>query len=494
MPEKFCLFYRKQEEADWRELRFSEAITVGESDKCDLVLKDGRLSGTHFEIRENPIGVFLKDLDPVSGETTLYGKELPADHPLPLPLGEVLKAGDYEFMLTLADAEDNEHESLTGKFPFNQAQGAIQRFGVGKLLIFGGFLVIVGVVGALLIFSQFFKSPEAISSITVTATTKVIAPGDEEASVTLEPTASFSLAATVVVDAINQTVVAPGLGDFNLGEIVLDASALDFSDFTQFGMSQGALLSMATTLYGENVGYAYSYAGFEKDGKFIASSLEFIEAELGEWVGGVFVPDWPEDGEILLTIEWEPFSYEIHDGETTAVALLVPTIYGADEEEQIYQLDGIYIPQGSGSEYTAMIRFDADGSMRDVLTFGKVGEERALPYKIIPNAGDTFIIYDKEFVHDDEKTEEMALDLAGADLPLGWELLLSLAVENAAQQNYRFGIGEFDLQRGATLTFSENDLWWIKNDTPDGNFVVGLAVVDLDGNYYVGYLPFSVIP
>jgi pSer/pThr/pTyr-binding forkhead associated (FHA) protein len=479
---------------DWLEFQFSEAIIVGASDECDVVIKDGGLSEKHFEIRENPIGVFLKDLDPANGETTLHGKELPADHPLPLPLGEVLMAGDYEFMLTLADAEANEHEALTGKSSINQVKGAVQQVGIGKLLVFGCVLAIVGVIGALVIFSQFFKSPEAISSITTTVTTEVIKPDDEEAKATLEPTASFSMAATVVVEAINQTVTAPGLGEFNLGEIVLDASTLEFSDFTQFGLSQEALLSMATTLYGENVGYAYIYAGFEKDGKFLASSMEFIEAELGEWVGGVYVPDWPEDGEIPLTIEWEPFSYDIHDGETTAVGLLVPTIYGADEDEQIYRLDGIYRPRGSNSEYTAMIQFNADGSMRDMLTFGKVGEERVLPYKVMPNPGDTFIIYDKEFVHDDEKTEEMALDLSGADLPLGWELLLTLAIENAAQQNYRFGIGEFDLQRGATLTFSENDLWWTKNVAPDGNFVVGLAVVDLDGNYFIGYLPVSVIP
>ena len=494
MSEKFRLLYRKQDQSDWLEFQFSEAIIVGASDECDVVIRDGGLSEKHFEIRENPIGVFLKDLDPANGETTLHGKELPADHPLPLPLGEVLMAGDYEFMLTLADAEANEHEALTGKSSINQVKGAVQQFGIGKLLIFGCVLAIVGVMGALVIFSQFFTSPEAISSITTTATTEVIKPDNEEASVTLEPTASFSMAATAVVEAINQTVTAPGLGEFNLGDVVLDTSNLSYSDFSQFGLNNEGLLSMATTLYGDNVGYVYVYAGIWKNGKFIASSMEFIEAELGEWVGGVFVPVWPEDGEIPLTIEWQPFTYEIHNGSRIVTGLLVPTIYGAEEADQIYRLDGIYLPQGSGSEYTAMIRFDADGGMRDMLTFGKVGEERVLPYKVIPNAGDTFIIYDKEFVHDDEKTAEMALDLTGADLPFGWELLLTMAIENAAQQNYRFGIGEFDLYRGATLTFSENDLWWTKNEAPDGNFVVGLAVVDLDGNYFLGYLPVSVIP
>jgi hypothetical protein len=494
MPEKFRLFYRKHDQVDWLEFHFSEAIIVGASDECNLVIRGGGLSGTHFEIRENPIGVFLKDLDPVSGVTTFHGKDLPADHPLPLPLDEEFQAGDYDFKLILAEAEEDKHELLASTSAINQAKEAVQRFGVGKLLLLGGVLVIVGVLGAILIFSQFFKPPEAISSITATATLEIIESDDEEAFATLEPTASFSLAATVVVEAINQTVVAPGLGDFNLGEIALDASNLDFSDFTQFGLSQEAMLAMATTLYGENVGYVYVYAGVEKDGKFVASSMEFIEAAVGEWVGGVFVPVWPEDGEVPLTIEWQPFEYEIHDGETTTIALLVPTIYGAEVVEQIYRLDGIYVPQGSDSEYSAVIRFDADGSMRDVLTFGKVGEERVLPYKVMPNVGDTFIIYDKEFVHDDEKTEEMALDLAGDDLPFGWELLLQLAIENAAQQNYRFGIGEFDLQQGATLTFSDNDLWWTKNENPDGNFVVGLAVIDLDGNYFVGYLPVSVIP
>ena len=130
----------------------------------------------------------------------------------------------------------------------------------------------------------------------------------------------------------------------------------------------------------------------------------------------------------------------------------------------------------------------------DILTFGMVGSERQTPYKVNYQAGDTFLPYEMEFVHDSETTEDMVLGLTGGNLPAGWSTLLQMAIGNTGDGSFQFGIGEFENYPGTQLTIGEEGLWWTTESDPAGDFVAGIAVEDLDGNLFVGYIPILVKP
>ena len=273
----------------------------------------------------------------------------------------------------------------------------------------------------------------------------------------------------------------------------MDVSSMEVSYLIAFPMSPDQLIQMATSIAGDNVGFVYAYSGILKDGKVITTGMEFIEAPQEEMVDGVQVPDW-DQAEIPVEILWQPELHLLSDGETEALALLLPTVYGADEPSQIYSVEGIYRQKDGIDDYSAVARFSGDGSLIDVLTFGKVGSERQTPYKVNYVAGDTFTPYELEFVHDPEATEEMTIDLAGGSLPAGWSQLLQLLAGNSGQGSFQFGVGDFQRDVGTMLTLNENGLEWIKDESPEGDFFAGIAIEDLDGNFFVGYIPVLVKP
>ena len=485
MTDKFLLMYRKQTETEWQQWGFSEELIVGAGEQCSLQITDGELSAAHFEIRENPTGIYIKDVDAESGDTTIAGETLLAGRPTALGFNQEFTAGTYVFQIVLNASEEVLETRVSA------VKSALKAAGTGKILLVALAVVVVAVIGGLLIYNQFIK-PMHTETPAANATAESVQPVSEIVA-TLVPTEMFELASTAAVFPVDELVTAPGMGDFDLSALALDLGDLSVNDLMQFSMNPDQLLQMATTISGQHVGYVYTYAGIKQNGKIIASSMEFVNADDFDTVDGVEMPVWA-DAEVPVELFWEPALHYLEDGATRSLVLLMPMVYGADENEQVYRVDGIYQAQGSDSQYAAMLRFAADGTFKDILTFGKVDEERGTPYKVNAQPGDTFTPYQLEFVHDPKLTEEMTLDLAGDSLPTGWEQLLQFALSVNEDDSFRFGVGEFEKYLGEPLTFGENDLWWTEENSPDGEFFAGIAVEDLDGNLFVGYIPVLVQP
>jgi hypothetical protein len=485
MTEKYLLKYRLSETSEWLSFPFSGVVMVGSSTQNDLTISDGDLSDQHFELRENPTGLYLKDVDPEKGETRLAGESLVAHRPTELMLNQSFKAGQIEFKVELNI--QNAEQSQT-----NPLAASIREFGVGKTIGIGLAVALIAFVGGFLLYRFLLRKPVEISDVLATEVNEAASEFIEVAG-TLVPTELFELSSTAVVEAVDTIVTAPGMGDFSLEEMVLDISSMDINNLMELSSNPEALIPFATTIVGENVGYVYSYTGIHQDGRVIATGMEFIEAPEGEIVDGVEIPAW-DQAEIPVEILWQPVVHYLEDEVQRTLVLLQPTIYGASKDDQIYTVEGIYQQQEGADKYSAIVRFRADGSMIDILTFGKVDSERQTPYKVNFSPGDTFSPYEMEFIHDEEKTVEMAVEMTGGNLPVGWDSFLQILIGNMDDGSYQFGIGEFDRHEKTTLTLAESGIRWTTDDNPRGEFVTGIAVEDLDGNLFVGYIPILVKP
>ena len=485
---EFLLQYKLKNETEWRSIPFSDEILVGSGSDTDLQIVDGELSEIHFEIRENPTGVFLKDLSSADGFTMVDNVEIDADIPITLPVGSTFRAGDYNFTFTL-----NTQPAAQSANIFSNMLKTIKGFGVYRSIAIGLFLIGFSIVLGVLVFKFGFNNqqektplPEQETEIALETQVAVVV---EEVS-----TAVFDLSSTHEVETILSTIIVPGAGDISLGLIDLSSSDLNLSDLNQLALSNGGSLEIALDVLGDNVGYIYQYSGFIIGDTVFAVTLNYVSADTEQFVDGVAAPSW-DDEEIPINIEWEPYIYEIHDENQSVMGLLIPDQYGSSEEDTIFHLSGYYRRLNGETKYDAYLRFNGKGKMVDLLTFGPVGSERATPYRVNPTAGDTFTILNQEFFWDEDSSEEMLIQLPDNQIPKVLQELWWNSLKETLNQEefFSFGPGEFHGVEGETLIFGEKGLSWKKTTEYGGDFVVGIAIEDLDGNYFLGYFPVQVI-
>ena len=146
-----------------------------------------------------------------------------------------------------------------------------------------------------------------------------------------------------------------------------------------------------------------------------------------------------------MNFEWEPVLFEITDGDQSAVALFNPIAFGASAEDAMYAVQGTYTFVQTGETRKAEMYFK-DGKLFQV--FGFKGEDVAsAPAEISTSSGDTFTIW----------YQWMELDSSGNVLDIVYE-------------------------DGDTLVFGEGGFEWEQVYAPDGDYLVGFLVSDLDGN------------
>jgi len=249
---------------------------------------------------------------------------------------------------------------------------------------------------------------------------------------TFEPSAN-----TVAVPDRNTAIRAPGGGGLTVDPITLSGNVA----------APGRPVLLSTNIQGENVGYVYLFAGFydQAANAIFTADMDYLESDDTGEVNGIYYPIWPADGSFTMEFEWEPLMFAISDGQTSATALFQPETYGADPENAIYTVDGIYTYADDGETRPARLYFRA-GVLRQV--FGFTGtDETGAPREITPQTGDTFTIQERW----------LDLDANGA-------------VTGAATQ------------AGETLTFSDQPFVWQELDAAAGAYIVGFIVEDLDGN------------
>jgi hypothetical protein len=234
---------------------------------------------------------------------------------------------------------------------------------------------------------------------------------------------------------------APGAGGVAVGPVQLSGKVA----------APGKPVTMRAKVTGANAGYAYIFAGYldKASNSIYVSDMDYLESPNTREVGGVYYPDWGDTGSFTLEFDWEPLTFAITDGETTAQALLMPRSYGATPEEAIYTVDGIYTFV-DGTTSSARLYF-SNGLLRQVLGFS--GDDfTGAPHEITPETGDRVTVL------------ERWMDL-----------------------NSQGGVQEIVNQEGKTLTFGTRTFTWKTLDAAAGQYVIGFIVEDLDGNSYESY-------
>lgn len=239
-----------------------------------------------------------------------------------------------------------------------------------------------------------------------------------------------------VVPDKTSLVRAPGAGKIELSPLKLSGKTA----------APGKPVVLSTRVDGENIGYIYLFAGYydEQANSINLSDLDYLDSGTTREVGGVFYPDWGT-GPFNLEFEWEPIVFALTDGETTATVLLNPTTYGAAPEQAVYTVEGLYTRTATGETSAAQLRLN-NGKLQSVFGFTNPDGTGA-PREIVPDAGDTFTVYEKW----------MDLDADGQ----------SKGIVN---------------EKGKTLTFGSEPFTWKEQDAAAGKYRVGFIATDLEGN------------
>jgi hypothetical protein len=239
---------------------------------------------------------------------------------------------------------------------------------------------------------------------------------------------------------------APGAGGVQVGPVLLSGKVA----------APGEPVTMRAKVTGENAGYAYIFAGYidKASNSIYVSDMDYLESPNSREVGGVYYPDWGDTGSFTLEFDWEPLTFAITDGTTTAQALLMPRSYGATPEEAVYTVDGIYTFV-DGTTSSARLYF-SNGFMRKVLGFNSLDFTGA-PHEITPETGDKFTV-----------------------------------LERWMDVNSQGGQTKIATQEGKTLMFGAENFTWKTLDAAVGDYVIGFIVEDLDGNSYESYAAVEV--
>ena len=248
---------------------------------------------------------------------------------------------------------------------------------------------------------------------------------------------------SLVVPEQGSAALAPGSGK-------IEASPIKLSDNVAV---PGSPILLSTDVTANNLGYVYIFTGFldEAANSVFVADMDFLETADTLEVDGNNYPAWPEN-EFTIEFEWEPLMFAINDGENSVLSLFSPETYGADPEDAIYTVEGIYTYADDGEQRHARLYFNNNnGLLNQVYGFTGSGATGAAR-EILPQKGDTFTVL------------ERWTDLGG--------------VGQAAT---------FAAQEGGTLTFGDEPFTWEELDAAPGPYIVGFIFEDLDGNSYPVY-------
>lgn len=250
-------------------------------------------------------------------------------------------------------------------------------------------------------------------------------------------------------DAPTGAASAPGASEILVADLELSADEINQADS----------VTVATEVSGEHIGFIYAFTGYYNpdDDTILIADLEYIDAGESRQVGGVYYPDWGDEGVVEIEYEWEPVVYGIDDGDGDGVSfvLLTPQDYGAAGDDSTYTVDGMYTFASGERRYAQL--FFKGGKLLKVLGFSGQSAQGA-PRVITPRLGDSFTVYDQYIrLNSDSDTEV-----------------------------------EYFQEEGATPTFG-NGPWTVEYLTaPAGDYVLGIQAEDLDGNLYEAYATVTV--
>jgi len=253
--------------------------------------------------------------------------------------------------------------------------------------------------------------------------------------------------ATPVEPALGSTIRGPGAGIVDISEIRLSGSEA----------APGSPIQVSATISGEQIGYIYLLVGYYDQGNnsILMLDTDYLESSDTREVNGVFYPVWPQDEPFNLNLSWEPTVFEIGDGVSSETVMLSPLTYGADSEDAVYTVDGLYTFGDSGEQRHSRLYF-RQGQLQQVFGFTDQDGVGA-PAEIYPSRSDTFTIQQK------------------------W---MDLNPDGSLKGNTTVN--------GTTLTFGDQMFTWEEVYAAPGEYLIGLMVKDMDGNATQSFSRISV--
>ena len=239
-----------------------------------------------------------------------------------------------------------------------------------------------------------------------------------------------------VVPSGASAVRAPGAGQIQISTVTTSSKTA----------APGSPVTLSAKISGDNVGYIHLLVGYydRQANSILIADTDYLESSDTRQVNGIYYPDWGQ-GDFTLKFTWEPIVFAINDGTNTVTALFQPHSYGETFEQATYSVDGIYTYSDSGEQRSARLYF-SNGELTQVVSFSG-GDSSGAPREITPNPGDQFTVLETW----------LDLDQSG-------------------------NVSKTATQDGGTLTFGDQPFLWEELDAAAGDYIVGFAVSDLDGN------------
>ena len=163
----------------------------------------------------------------------------------------------------------------------------------------------------------------------------------------------------------------------------------------------------------------------------------------------------PDASTFTLNFDFEPLLFSISDGSQQVLALFDPVNYGSSAEQAIYSVRGTYTFSASGEQRLARLYFK-DGNLFQVMGFNGT-EEASAAAEITPSLGDTFT----------PSRKWLDLDANGQVTGVSYD-------------------------DGDPLTFGSSAWTWEQVYAPQGQYLVGFLVSDLDGKITPAYTQITV--
>ena len=234
----------------------------------------------------------------------------------------------------------------------------------------------------------------------------------------------------------------PGQGKITVSDIRLS------SEYT----SPGNPVDLSVDIDGENIGYIKLFVGYfdPETNSIMIIDTDYLESPETVELEGIYYPKWGETGSFSIDFSWDPYIFAVSDGQNLIPAHFRPEIYGAESEDAVYSMEGIYT-YGDERESRYARLFFRDGLLQQV--FGFTGEdETGAPREILPEIGDTFTVIN----------HWMELDSTG-------------------------NVTGISAEPGETVVFGSDSLRWEEVYAAEGQYILGFIIEDLDGNSYPVY-------
>jgi hypothetical protein len=240
------------------------------------------------------------------------------------------------------------------------------------------------------------------------------------------------------------TIVGPGIGQIEIAPISASSEVIP---------ADGSVF-LSTEVTGGNVAWVNLFWGrYDQEANAVVIMESFPYGPASDHkVSGVVYPDWPvqtEDGVLTMEGEMDVESLVVTDGTTAAFATFTSEQYSGGN----LFVPGIHTSAATGEQRAAILRFNIDSAkMLNMLVFTSEGGA-SVPREYAPQPGDQFTF--------------------------------TLTLINQAT-------GETYYTNGDTLAFGDQLFWLDTVLSPPGQYLLGVAVVDLDGNVYERFIMLTV--